>query len=194
MLIGDSIAHQWPQELADLAFAGPVYNFGNNADTTSETLWRLERVNFSQAQLDRIVVLIGTNMIRAPTPHIVEGIHVLLDRLSIMFPKARIDYISILPRGEQLRGGEPKISGTNDALRENRDRRPYRFIDAHPRFIAACGYTDDCPLYADRIHLSPEGYKLLSRIVAEADGIKLDLDAVAASPASTPAAAVRADT
>jgi hypothetical protein len=169
LVIGDSIAEEWPRELRDEVFGAPSYNFGEPGDKLGNIVWRLQRAHyFPGNRFKTIVVIAGTNNVsRNRACEISGGLIELTDMLREMSPEASIYVVSILPRGSGLKIAIKKIGEINRDLKASGN---LRFVDAHSAILAACqGQEHACSLYSDRrLHLSAEGYRLLGTMLRAA--------------------------
>jgi hypothetical protein len=165
MIIGDSIAELWRSPQAGTALGATVFNFGLASDQTSQVLWRLARADLSQGKFKRIILIIGSNNLQQEPCEIVAGVLAVEERLRTAFPDAKLEYISILPRGPNLSYAENKIVAVNQQIKVQTMARGGGYIDAYTAFRQACDHDDKCALYRDLVHPSVKGYELLGRLV-----------------------------
>lgn len=167
LLVGDSGIFRWKRPLRDETFGVPSFNFGLGGDQTSQVLWRLDRADLSGAAFERIVVSIGSNNFRQRPCEIAAGVSAVVAKLHAMFPSARIAVLSFGPRGRDPEAAKAHSEETTRLIRSAVEAAGHRFVDTYSAVRERCGTSSDCPLYADRLHLGPEGYRVIGRLLKE---------------------------
>jgi tetratricopeptide (TPR) repeat protein len=160
LLVGDSLVHFWPQP----CWRGlRVFNFGIAADKTQHLLWRLQQLRPYRVDPVTAVVMIGTNNLAAgdSAAAIAAGIRAVVEELGRVVPDARVLVIGVPPSGVDFAFNDKVRRDTNLLLQANRS---WWYLDIDE--IITTGFSDDCRNYEpDRIHFSPEGYRVLTRML-----------------------------
>jgi hypothetical protein len=160
LLVGDSLIQGWPN-----AYWGAIktFNFGVAADKTQHTLWRLHQIYPGQLSVQHALIMIGTNNLGADDGPvaIVAGVNAVVKRLRRVAPGVQCWVVEIPPCG-------PGFSFRNDDRRRANallhSAASFRSINADDVLMTGCGA--DCRNYApDHIHLTDEGYRILTRYV-----------------------------
>lgn len=168
LLVGDSLAEYWPEY-----FWAPwrVFNFGVGADKVQHVIWRLDEISRRIAAA-RVLLVIGTNNLGAgDTPEgILAGIRESLRRLALAAPGAEVAVLEIPPCGPEFDFRDADRKRANQLLRE---AAIVRTINADADLLTADHASN--PYYQpDHIHLSVQGYDLLTRLVREAWAVSPD--------------------
>lgn len=169
--IGDSITHLW-----DVDFYFPDYfpaNHGvNRAKIEDVFTWDL-----SECKDVPTVIMIGTNNLNAAAKSdshkeafwgtYVEKYMKLLKQIEA----SNYVVISILPRDREYKENgalNSYIKVLNDSLERTLDHQKIKsaFVNAYPHFLKDSAIIRE--YYSDGLHLSEEGYDLLSSLVREA--------------------------
>ncbi|AUC97975.1 hypothetical protein CWS35_29830 [Bradyrhizobium sp. SK17] len=168
VLLGDSLVEAWPQDLSSSLAAGrPVLNLGVGRDRIQNTLWLLTSFEqqLKRVQPQSVILLLGTNNVYLDKPCGVRlAFDHVFDRISRIWPKARVVQILILPRGPNMTGARETISEVNASL-QSREKsvQKYRVLDAS---AIACRDGTPCANYRDDLlHLTRTGYEELTQIV-----------------------------
>lgn len=156
-LIGDSLAHYWPDPLWA---PWTVFNFGVAADKTQHALWRLRQISAGRVEARHVLVMLGTNNLGADDSArgIAAGVLAVARAAEEIAPSAQIHVTAVPPCGENL-------SFRNDVRREAnallRISGLVNVIDLDTALLSAEGdaYHDD------KIHFSEAGYKMLTDLV-----------------------------
>jgi lysophospholipase L1-like esterase len=160
LLVGDSLVQGWKD-----AYWGTVktFNFGVAADKTQHALWRLHQLYPGQLDVERALILLGTNNLGADDgpAAIRAGVSAVVRRLQLVAPGVQCWVIEIPPCG-------PGFSFRNDDRRHAnallRSDTAFRSINVDE--VLTTGFAADCRNYApDHIHFSDEGYRVLTRYV-----------------------------
>lgn len=169
--IGDSITHLW-----DTSFFFPEYspaNHGINGAKIEDTFkWDL-----SECKGIPSIILIGTNNLNKAAKNastkaaFLEEYTQMYMSLLDKIQASNYFIISILPRNrlyEENGALNDYIKRLNDALKEMLKGYPVKntFIDAYPEFLKDSAIIRE--YYSDGLHLSEEGYDLLSSLVRSA--------------------------
>ena len=159
MLVGDSIAEYW----TDQVWAPwRVFNFGIAADKVQHVIWRLDEVT-RRIPADRVLIVVGTNNLGAgdTSEGIVAGIREMCRRLALAAPDAEFLALEIPPCGPDFDFRDADRRETNRMLAA---ADWVRTINADAELTA--GDAASNPYYMpDHIHLSPQGYELVSALV-----------------------------
>ena len=169
--VGDSLTAQWKttgqrvlaREFKDKAIA----NLGIAADRTENVLFRIQRLNFSRARPEKVVVLIGTNNLaknNSDSPaDTAAGIEAIVKELVQRCPGARIVLLKIFPNGYQndspLRRVIQETNGILDLLKEIEE---VQVCDFTSLFFNADGLWKP-GMTIDGTHLSEAGYDQFGR-------------------------------
>ncbi|MFP4354390.1 MAG: GDSL-type esterase/lipase family protein [Phycisphaerae bacterium] len=170
LFIGDSITEQWfgpglgiwRKRFVPLNAA----NFGMSADRTEHVLWRLENGILDRIDPKVVVLMIGTNNLKAGpvrmSPEqtalgVVAVVNLLLEKL----PDARILVMEILPRQPEYDWIDGAIARTNALLAtcpEELER--VDVVQISQKFLDPAGRLDPKYYRTDKLHLSAEGYEI----------------------------------
>lgn len=169
--IGDSITHLW-----DIDYFFPEYspaNYGVNGAKIDDVFeWDL-----SECEGIPSVILIGTNNLNAVVKsekskatfieQYIQKYMKILDQTK----SNKYIIISILPRDRLYKENESMnsyIKVLNDSLKSSLQKQDFesKFVDAYPHFLRDSAIIKD--YYSDGLHLSEEGYSLLSTLVRDA--------------------------
>jgi len=163
VLVGDSLVQQWDVKLFRPRAA---FNFGVGGDRTQNVLWRLEMPQLMALRPKDVVVLLGTNNLTAGDEPcaIVAGLQKVLAAAASVWPRARLWFIDIPPRGDGFAFRDAARKQTNAGLQ---GLKPLRTIDVDDAI--SCNGKQPCGNYiADNLHFSPAGYGVLTRLVTSA--------------------------
>ncbi len=163
--LGDSIMEGWPLALLDQATGGPAINAGFGQDGTEQVLWRLRTTDWRDQSPQRVLLLVGTNDLRFDACAIYQGILTVVAQVRRVFPSASVVVTAILPRGNNLLEHDQTIAETNALLNLGAESHAFRFFNPHDAFL--CNHQTPCALFQPgNLHLTAEGYGLLSRLLA----------------------------
>lgn len=187
LFLGDSLTQRW-SEAPDLwqTYFGALStaNLGVGGDRVEHVLWRVERGALDRVRPRVLVLLIGTNNTGEHTaPELHTGIAHLLGRIRQRLPDTHVILVGLLPRGARLdsqgrfdpgTARQQVITELNATLPALADGRTVHWLSFGERYLAADG-TIRTDLMPDRLHLSPEGYRVwaealqpvLRRLLAE---------------------------
>jgi lysophospholipase L1-like esterase len=162
IIIGDSIAQLW----GDLPTAFPgqkAINLGIGGDKTQNVLWRLDAMDSAKLHPRRVILILGTNNIMDKPCSVTAGVEAVVDKMSGLWPTAKIDVLEILPRlvpPPLVR--EAERQEINAKLRVDLASRPQvSTINADRQM--SCDNRPDCNAFLPKsLHPSPEGYRILA--------------------------------
>lgn len=162
LLIGDSLVYQWPISLFSPLEAA---SYGIGGDKPQNVLWRLASPEFPRLKPKNILMFIGTNSLpNDKSCAIIAGMKKLVDRVSMIWPRARIFMLEVPPRGQDLKFKNDVRLEVNLAIREMPSIKPIAVDDA-----IACAWQTPCENYnADGLHFTPAGYRILMTLLREA--------------------------
>lgn len=167
VFIGDSITQGWEEAGRDVwnkAFgARKALNLGFSGDRTEHVLWRLFNGGFEGAKPRVLVLMIGTNNTghkQQDPGETAAGVAAITRIIRDRSPETSILLLGVLPRGEGPQDPLRKINeDLNRKLTQLADGKHIRFFDGGSAFLAPDG-TCRPDLMPDKLHLSPEGYKI----------------------------------
>ena len=174
--LGDSITHRWERD----SINHPSYkeyfgnyntlNLGCGGDSTSETLWIIEKSGvFNYIAPKMIILLIGTNNTGACVTGEVAtaaGVKCCVDALRKASPDSKILLFAIFPRGKNT--GDIKYQKNemvNSSIKSLADDRQVFFANINDQFIDEKGNLRQ-ELMPDYLHPSPAGYHIWGRAIA----------------------------
>lgn len=168
LLVGDSLIQFWPTHSVQDSFPkSHIFNFGVGLDRTQHVLWRLQESRLSDIQPRMIVLLVGTNNLKAGDSPcaIYYGIEAVVQRMVSLWPRSKGIIIKIPPRG-------------SDFEYRSRDRKDINtgidtIVAGHPGWSSvnidskiSCQFSHPCPNYLeDDLHFSEQGYEVLSEVL-----------------------------
>ena len=167
VMIGDSITHFWeesPSGQGDGTWAAlngryRVLNLGYAGDHTENVLWRLDNGEADGYRAKCITLMIGTNNRNKPED-IVAGIRMILERLRVKQPQAKVLLFKIFPRGkdanDQYRRNNELV---NAQLATLADGDHVELVDINAQLVDAQGDSRHSMVY-DRLHPSTKGYQV----------------------------------
>jgi beta-glucosidase len=175
LLIGDSITQgwegkgkaAWEKHIAPFKAA----NFGISGDRTEHVLWRLENGNLKGRLRPKVIVLmIGTNNTGANNPpaDIAQGVEAIVKKLADRFPDATVAILGIFPRGEKPE--DPKRVNNlkaNELIAKLADGKKIVYTDEIGQAFLKPDGTLGKDIMPDLLHLSPEGYEIWGKLMAE---------------------------
>ena len=159
MLVGDSLAEFWPDELWRPL---KVFNFGVRADKTQQALWRLEQLPAASIDSRHAVVMLGTNNLGAgDTPAgIAAGVAAVVAAVVRVSPRAQVWVVAVPPCGPgfQFRADDRRRANAILSGLEG-----FKTIDAEAALTS--GLSPEQHYQEDGIHLTSVGYRLLLGLV-----------------------------
>lgn len=155
VVVGDSIAEQF-----DAKYWAPkkILNLGIGGDKTQQALWRLDAFDWSKVSTKTILLILGTNNLGGQKPcAIVSGLEHVVQKLTTIWPTARISYLDIPPRGADLHQYEAQRKQINEVMRNVSGLASFNLDDA-----LTCGWTLPCKNYQpDSLHFTRDGYSTI---------------------------------
>ncbi|MEG1585927.1 MAG: GDSL-type esterase/lipase family protein [Bacteroidales bacterium] len=136
---------------------------GISGDRTQNLLWRMQYGNYDQAQPENIIITIGVNNLGEPADDpedVAAGIKAVSDICRIQFPKTRIILFGVLPAGENR---QQKIRQSCEQIHKILAKENWEgieYINPASWFVNDDGSLKQELFNADKLHLSPEGYKV----------------------------------
>jgi lysophospholipase L1-like esterase len=100
-VLGDSLAAGWNVALLAEVLGSRVTNLGVPGDRTQNVLWRIQRHKEQLAELETVIVIVGTNNLgagEAPCA-VAAGLVAILKALRGAAPQARVLVLDVPPRG-----------------------------------------------------------------------------------------------
>jgi lysophospholipase L1-like esterase len=168
LFLGDSITQLWdPQVFARYYGRRHALNMGVASDTTQGLLWRLGRSQLGQTLKPGLIVLmIGTNNAHnLETDQVAFGIAETLRLIRQRSPGSRILLIAVLPRGATAQDWfRAPIARLNTLIASCADQQHIFFVDPGAALLDSQGNLPE-RLAADRLHLTPAGYAILSEAI-----------------------------
>jgi lysophospholipase L1-like esterase len=165
VFLGDSIFQWWDRLHFDNFFS--VYeplNFGVAGYTTKDVLKFLNLSTLYTLKPKIIVILIGTNNSdhNYTTGETVEDIKQIISLIKEISADSKIVLLGILPRGESLTDRKRVFNDmVNKSLKEQEFDKNVHYIDIGFIFLKGKETVSKDLMY-DGLHLTSEGYKLLS--------------------------------
>jgi len=89
--VGDSIMQGWPKGLLEAAIGLPTLNAGIDADGASQTLWRLDTMDWSRKHPKYVLILVGTNNLGFPACAVIHGVLAVAEKVHQVFPGAAVN-------------------------------------------------------------------------------------------------------
>jgi hypothetical protein len=97
ILLGDSLAEYWNIRMF-LPYT--AFNMGVAGDKTQNVLWRLDNGAWSNLRPRVVFIILGTNNLADDEPcAIAAGIKTVIERVTTIWPVARVVFLEITPRG-----------------------------------------------------------------------------------------------
>ncbi|MFI3283012.1 MAG: SGNH/GDSL hydrolase N-terminal domain-containing protein [Rikenellaceae bacterium] len=133
-------------------------NMGIGSDRVENLLWRVYNDQFEIKELERIIIMIGTNNLRLRNTYdeIAQGIDNLIEQIQHRQPQADITIVGVLPRKDiewaQIQTLNTKIEGVAKVRGVKYKNVGHVLLDENE--------TPRDELYSDGVHLSAEGYML----------------------------------
>lgn len=181
LLVGSSIFRKWASFAADLAPL-PVANRAFGGSRTADQLLFFDRiVPSSRASL--VVWYCGSNDVkdRVPTKVVLANTEQWIGRTRASLPGARILLVSVIRAIQKRDDGQlDEVDGVNAGLRKFSETiAGVDYVDVNPGLETPTRDAMPGCYVADKLHLSPEGYRRMASVLRPA--IKKSL---ANSPAS----------
>ncbi len=166
LFLGDSITDYftrpdrgrsvWLEYYGDMNAA----NFGIAGDRIEHLLWRLQNGELEGFSAKVIVLMIGTNNVRADgTDEILAGIEAVLREISSRQPDAKILLLSIFPRGGPESDVWKKVASINSGIAELADQERVYHLEIWDALLDDEGALLD-GAWADSTHPDTKGYEI----------------------------------
>ncbi len=161
VLIGDSLAEQWPAAL----WAGRrILNLGSSGDRTQHVLWRLACLDDGAIDAKAAIVIVGVNNLLAgdDVRAVIEAVGDVILEMRRAAPAAKIAIVALPPFGPDFRFREADRNTFNAALADLKDAAAVEGpADWAPRGAEASCYQ------ADGVHFTRAGYERLTKAAAQ---------------------------
>jgi lysophospholipase L1-like esterase len=172
LFLGDSITDAWRSKgraVWDAKFTPlKAANFGISGDRTQHVLWRLRNGEAEGYQPRAVVLMIGTNntgkerdseQMRNTNAEIVEGVTAVVNELRAKFPKTKILFLAIFPRGEKDSPQRRQVADVNAELKKLHDGKTVHWLDIGGKFLAPDG-SIPLDIMPDLLHPNEKGYQI----------------------------------
>jgi lysophospholipase L1-like esterase len=162
VLLGDSLAHQWPTN----AWTGRrVFNLGVSGDRAQHVLWRLACFDDGGIDAKAVVLIVGVNNLASgdEVQSIVEAVGDVIGEIRRVAPGAKTAVFSLPPFGPdfRLRDDDRKI------LNASLENMPEVIVVGEPSRWAPRGTEAGC-YQPDAVHFTRTGYERLTAATARA--------------------------
>ena len=167
---GDSITRAWIGTggtiWAERYAKRGAFDFAVGGDGTQHVLWRLSQGQVAGLHPKLVVLLIGTNNIRASTPtQVADGVRTVVAEYRKRCPESAILVQGIFPRGEKPTDPlRETIRQINQLLAGLDDGQNVIFRDFGEKFLEADG-TLSKDIMPDFLHLSLKGYQIWAEAI-----------------------------
>lgn len=187
VMLGDSMAGNWPKDLLDGEFEGlAVANYGVSLDRIANVRYRLPEIAVRQTHPVLVLIWAGTNdfTFGAQACAVERGLSELIQDVRESWPLATISVLGIAPRGNLLTDYKSGIEEVNSFLQTNQMVLGYRFLNTSNALGCALNWRDSATVQAlaregakdfschyytgDNVHLSRAGYVRMSAAVGNA--------------------------
>jgi lysophospholipase L1-like esterase len=119
------------------------------------------------SEADLIFIMSGINNVAMGDNDFIDVYKVIIEKLSILYPDARIFINSLLPVSVDFISNE-LIQRTNEFLKILADKMNVFYLDIYRKFIDTKGMPIREYLLEDGVHLSRTGYAAWSRVIGNA--------------------------
>lgn len=136
-------------------------NLGVAGETVEGLLSRIEHIIESHPSADLIFLMTGLNNIAMDDFDFFNSYNKIIQKLSNVYPKARIVVNSILPTLVAFIDNN-SIKSSNKTIKTLADENSTEFIDAYALFIDKSGNPVKEYFSPDGVHLSNKGYEIWS--------------------------------
>ena len=173
VMLGDSITHFWElsggEAYAALTNAYSVLNLGYGGDNTRQVIWRTLNGELDGYRAKLVMLMIGTNNHNDTPQEIAAGVRRILDIIAERQPDAVTLLLPVFPRDLHFKGEEAskcaKLAKASDLMAKFADGAKVRWLDFNAKFLGPDGKIVPS-LYADGLHLRPEGYAVWREAIA----------------------------
>jgi platelet-activating factor acetylhydrolase IB subunit beta/gamma len=162
VLLGDSLAHQWPAN----AWTGRrVFNLGVSGDRAQQVLWRLACFDDGAIDAKAVVLIVGVNNLASgdDVQSTIEAIGDVIVEIRRAAPGAKIAVVSLPPFGPEFRLRDDDRQALNASLA----KMPDVIVVGEPARWAPRGTEAGC-YQPDAIHFTRTGYERLTAATARA--------------------------
>jgi len=169
LFVGDSLIEylDWQERFPDHT----VINLGAAGESVQGLLSRTVIIQEVCSNADFIFIMSGINNVAMGDNDFIDFYKVIIEKLSVMYPDARIFINSLLPVSVDFISNE-LIQKTNESLKVLADKMNVFYLDIYRKFIDTKGMPIREYLLEDGVHLSRAGYAVWSRVVEEVIVIK----------------------
>jgi len=179
VFLGDSIFQWWdPEHFKIFSNYEPV-NFGVAGYTTKDVLNFLVMTELHRLKPEVIVILIGTNNSdhHYTTAQTFQDIKDIIDVALELSPNSKILLVGILPRGDSNVDRKRVFNTTvNNLLKAEKFSKHVYYIDIGYIFLKGQEHISKQIMY-DGLHLTSEGYGLLSKCISSFISVLLETNA-----------------
>ncbi|MEN8264388.1 MAG: GDSL-type esterase/lipase family protein [Nitrospirota bacterium] len=134
-------------------------NLGVAGESVEGLMSRVMKIRESAPEADVILIMSGTNNVAMDDLEFPEFYRVILEKLNVFYPGAKIITHSLPPTMVDFISNESIIK-VNDALKKLAKDSGAEYLDIYARFVDTGGSTIKEYLLDDGIHLSSEGYRV----------------------------------
>lgn len=165
LFVGDSLIEylDWQERFPDHT----VMNLGAAGESVQGLLSRTVIIKEICSEADLIFIMSGINNVAMGDNDFIDVYKVIIEKLSILYPDARIFINSLLPVSVDFISNE-LIQRTNEFLKILADKMNVFYLDIYRKFIDTKGMPIREYLLEDGVHLSRTGYAVWSRIIGNA--------------------------
>lgn len=165
LFVGDSLIEylDWQERFPDHT----VMNLGAAGESVQGLLSRTVIIKEICSEADLIFIMSGINNVAMGDNDFIDVYKVIIEKLSILYPDARIFINSLLPVSVDFISNE-LIQRTNEFLKILADKMNVFYLDIYRKFIDTKGMPIREYLLEDGVHLSRTGYAVWSRVIGNA--------------------------
>lgn len=165
LFVGDSLIEylDWQERFPDHT----VMNLGAAGESVQGLLSRTVIIKEICSEADLIFIMSGINNVAMGDNDFIDVYKVIIEKLSILYPDARIFINSLLPVSVDFISNE-LIQRTNEFLKILADKMNVFYLDIYRKFIDTKGMPIREYLLEDGVHLSRTGYAAWSRVIGNA--------------------------
>jgi lysophospholipase L1-like esterase len=128
-------------------------------------LWRLDHGEIDGISPRVVVMMIGTNNLRANAPEtIADGIKAIVARLRSKLPQTKILLLAVFPRSQTPDELRERARAVNQTIQSLADGDTVVYQDIGPHFLNDDG-TISKEIMPDFLHLSPRGYRIWAEAI-----------------------------
>ena len=171
VMVGDSITHLWEERAQDVIREflpnRSILNIGCSGYKTQGVLWDIDNGLLDGYRADYVSIMIGTNHRRDTAEDVAKGIEQVVKTVRAHQPTAKILLFNIFPSGEKADDKHrAKNAKTNELIRKLDNGRDIVFVELWKEFLEPDG-SCSTGVFSDYLHLTPEGYSIWARKLAE---------------------------